>query len=111
MPAPEHMGGGPQSDLDVRGGVLPALPRLRGEADQPVADVHRLARPLDVAEPDEEVGVLETGSNVEIRVHGTHDLDIAHQYGTRVDEDVGAPFQGSVVSRASRSGEDRPAHR
>ena len=97
--------------MDHRDTVVPSPYRPRRDPDQSVADIQRLPRRLDVAQPDEEIRVLEAGSNVQLRADRADHLEVAHQHCAAENQDVSPALQGAVVTRPAGAGEQRAADR
>ena len=73
--------------------------------------LHRSSRRLHIAEPDEEIRVLQRGPHVQIGGDRADHLEVADQSSAGVDQDVGAPLECPVVARSSRPGEQAAADR
>src|SRR5918997_2159908 len=100
MTTPEPVGGRPHVDLDPRTVVLLRLSLARFEAEQPVADVDGFATRVDVAQPPEEVSVLQAGARVELQAHRPGDFYVPLEWRGGVDEHVRARLQLAVVHSA-----------
>src|SRR3954454_6128464 len=87
---PETVGGRPHVDLEPPTAVQLLLPLARRDAKQPVADVDGFATRVNVAQPPEEVGVLQAGSRVQLQTHRANDLYLPLERGRGVHQHVGA---------------------
>ena len=107
----EAVGGRPEVDGHPLRSSAGAPEPPRPQPGQPVADVHRAPRGLDVADAHEEVGVLAARAHVEIGGHRPDDLEIPVEGGAGVDEHVGARLEPAVVPGTGVGAEDDPADR
>ena len=77
----KDVGHRPQVDADRGHSVGCAAPVLGSEPHHPIADVARVPGRVDVADADEEIGVLERGADEQFGTHRSDRLDITHQDG------------------------------
>src|SRR5690349_8208590 len=89
--------GGPDVDLEVQGAIFLGSYAIGCEADDAVAQVDRLAGGLYGTEASEEVGVLQVGADVEIGGDRADDNFVLIEFGTGIDQDVGASFQFAII--------------
>jgi hypothetical protein len=71
VPTAETMSGRPQIDGDFADAVWFEGWPVRGQAQQPIADVDRSSERVDVAEANTEVGVLQAGAHEKAKLTAT----------------------------------------